>query len=29
VGKLVAALLSDECTWITGEHIEVSARLQL
>ena len=24
VGKVIAALLSDECAWITGEQIEVS-----
>jgi NAD(P)-dependent dehydrogenase (short-subunit alcohol dehydrogenase family) len=29
VGKVVAALLSDECGWITGEHIEVSGGFKL
>jgi NAD(P)-dependent dehydrogenase (short-subunit alcohol dehydrogenase family) len=29
VGKIVAALLSDECAWITGENIEVSGGFNL
>jgi NAD(P)-dependent dehydrogenase (short-subunit alcohol dehydrogenase family) len=29
VGKVIAALLSDECSWITGEHIEVSGGFRL
>ena len=29
VGKVVAALLSDECAWITGENIEVSGGFNL
>jgi NAD(P)-dependent dehydrogenase (short-subunit alcohol dehydrogenase family) len=29
VGKVIAALLSDECGWITGEHIEVSGGFKL
>jgi NAD(P)-dependent dehydrogenase (short-subunit alcohol dehydrogenase family) len=29
VGKVIAALLSDECAWITGEHIEVSGGFNL
>jgi NAD(P)-dependent dehydrogenase (short-subunit alcohol dehydrogenase family) len=29
VGKVIAALLSDECGWITGEHIEVSGGFRL
>jgi NAD(P)-dependent dehydrogenase (short-subunit alcohol dehydrogenase family) len=24
VGKVIAALLSDDCAWVTGENIEVS-----
>lgn len=29
VGKVIAALLSDDCGWITGEHIEVSGGFRL
>ena len=29
VGKVIATLLSDECGWITGEHIEVSGGFRL
>jgi NAD(P)-dependent dehydrogenase (short-subunit alcohol dehydrogenase family) len=29
VGKVIAALLSDECAWITGENIEVSGGFNL
>jgi NAD(P)-dependent dehydrogenase (short-subunit alcohol dehydrogenase family) len=29
IGKVVAALLSDECAWITGEHIEASGGFKL
>ena len=29
IGKVIAALLSDECGWITGENIEVSGGLNL
>ena len=29
VGKAIAALLSDDCGWITGEHIEVSGGFRL
>ena len=29
VGKVVAALLSDDCAWITGENIEVSGGFNL
>lgn len=29
IGKVIAALLSDDCAWITGEHIEVSGGLNL
>ena len=29
VGKVIAALLSDECGWITGEQIEVSGGFKL
>ena len=29
IGKVVAALLSDECAWITGENIEVSGGYDL
>lgn len=29
IGKVVAALLSDECAWITGEHMEVSGGFNL
>ena len=29
IGKVIAALLSDECAWITGEHIEASGGFKL
>jgi NAD(P)-dependent dehydrogenase (short-subunit alcohol dehydrogenase family) len=29
IGKVIAALLSDECAWITGEHIEASGGYNL
>jgi NAD(P)-dependent dehydrogenase (short-subunit alcohol dehydrogenase family) len=29
IGKVIAALLSDECGWITGENIEVSGGFNL
>ena len=29
VGKVIAALLSDECAWITGENIEASGGFNL
>lgn len=29
IGKVIAALLSDECAWITGENIEVSGGFKL
>jgi NAD(P)-dependent dehydrogenase (short-subunit alcohol dehydrogenase family) len=29
VGKVIATLLSDDCGWITGEHIEVSGGFRL
>jgi len=29
VGKVIAALLSDECAWITGEKIEASGGFNL
>jgi NAD(P)-dependent dehydrogenase (short-subunit alcohol dehydrogenase family) len=29
VGKVIAALLSDDCGWVTGEHIEVSGGFRL
>ncbi len=29
VGKVIAALLSDDCGWITGEHVEVSGGFKL
>ena len=29
VGKVIAALLSDECAWITGEKIEASGGFKL
>ena len=29
VGKAIAALLSDDCGWITGENIEVSGGFRL
>ena len=29
VGKVISALVSDECAWITGEHIEVSGGFRL
>ena len=29
IGKVIAALLSDECAWITGENIEASGGFNL
>jgi NAD(P)-dependent dehydrogenase (short-subunit alcohol dehydrogenase family) len=29
IGKVIAALLSDECGWITGENIEASGGFNL
>jgi NAD(P)-dependent dehydrogenase (short-subunit alcohol dehydrogenase family) len=29
VGKVIAALLSDDCAWVTGEHLEVSGGFRM